>query len=106
MSRTKGLQKSGGRQKGTLNKATREIKALAQQYAPEALKELARLVKHAQSESARVAAIKELLDRAYGKAPQAVTANVESEVTVSIDDLRDSITRKLKRLSIVRTSSR
>ena len=68
--------KTGGRTKGTPNKATREVKDLAQRYAPDALKELARLAREAESESARVSAIKELLDRAYGKAPQAITANV------------------------------
>lgn len=61
-----------GRPKGATNKATRELKEIAQGYAPAALKELARLSVKAESEQARVAAIKELLDRAYGKAPQAV----------------------------------
>jgi hypothetical protein len=65
-------QKTGGRKAGVPNKATREIKALAQSYGPAAIRELARLAKAADSETARVSAIKELLDRAYGKAPQAV----------------------------------
>lgn len=62
--------KTGGRQAGTPNKATAEVKALAQKHAPAALKELARLATKAESEAARVAAIKELLDRGYGKAAQ------------------------------------
>jgi hypothetical protein len=57
------------------NKVTAEIKALAQQYAPASMKELARLALKAESEQARVAAIKEILDRAYGKSPQSVTAD-------------------------------
>jgi hypothetical protein len=69
--------KTGGRKKGTPNKATREVKDLAQQYAPDALKELARLAREAENESARVSAIKELLDRAYGKAPQAYCAGIK-----------------------------
>ncbi len=32
--------------------------------------ELSRLSKHAESEAARVSAIKEILDRAYGRSPQ------------------------------------
>lgn len=64
--------KFGGRKAGTPNKATREIKELAQSYAPASMKELARLAKAAESETARVAAIKEIFDRAYGKAPQAI----------------------------------
>lgn len=62
-----------GRPKGALNKATAEVKEAAREHAPAALKELARLMKKAQSEAARVAAAKEILDRAYGKAPQAHT---------------------------------
>lgn len=59
-----------GRKKGTPNKATAEIKALAQVHAPAAIKELARLALKAKSEQARVAAIRELIDRGYGKATQ------------------------------------
>jgi hypothetical protein len=47
-----------------------EIQELARQHAPEAINELARLGVKAKSESARVAAIRELLDRAYGKPAQ------------------------------------
>lgn len=65
-------QKTGGRVAGTPNRATADVKALAVKYGPEAIKELARLAKSAESEAARVAAIKELLDRAYGKSAQPV----------------------------------
>ncbi len=57
----------GGRKAGTPNHATAEVKALARQHGPAAITELARLSSEAESEQARVAAIKELLDRAYGK---------------------------------------
>lgn len=67
--------KTGGRKPGSANKITLEIKALAQQHAATAITELARLMKNADSEAARVAAIKELLDRAYGKSPQAMTGD-------------------------------
>lgn len=66
-------QKKGGRKKGVPNKATSDLRELAKQYAPSALKELARLANEAESETARVSAIKELFDRAYGKSPQAHT---------------------------------
>lgn len=65
-------ERRGGRKKGVPNKATADVKALAQEHGPSAIKELARLASNAESEAARVAAIKELLDRAYGKSPQAV----------------------------------
>ena len=61
-----------GRKPGVPNKATAEIKALAQKHGPEALKELVRLAKNGKMEATRVSAIRELLDRAYGKSPQAI----------------------------------
>ena len=67
-----GRRAGTGRPVGALNKATADIRALAQQYTDEAIKELARLATQAESEQARVAAIKELLDRGYGKSTQAV----------------------------------
>jgi hypothetical protein len=70
MARPKGSPKFGGRQKGTPNKATADIKALARVHASKAIAELSRLAEHAESEAARVAAIKELLDRGYGKSTQ------------------------------------
>jgi hypothetical protein len=63
-----GKRDGSGRKKGTPNKVTAEIKVLAHKYGPDALKELARLARSAESEAARVAACREILDRAYGKA--------------------------------------
>ena len=53
-------------------KVLTEVKALAQQYGEEAFNELVRLSKHADDERVRLSAIKELLDRAYGKPAQSV----------------------------------
>lgn len=66
-------RKTGGRVKGVPNKATREIKALAQQYTDQALTTLVQVMQASESDAARVAAARELLDRGYGKSPQAVT---------------------------------
>jgi hypothetical protein len=60
--------KTGGRQLGTPNKATAEVRSRAQDYAPDALKELHRLSQEAESETARVSACNAILERAYGKA--------------------------------------
>lgn len=68
--RKKGTQKTGGRKPGALNKATATVKEICRQYAPAVIVEMARLAKEAESETARIAAGKEILDRAYGKAPQ------------------------------------
>lgn len=64
----KGHTKLGGRPRGQPNRATADIKVLAHKHGPDAIAELARLAKHARSEMTRVAAIRELLDRGYGKA--------------------------------------
>ena len=72
-------RKTGGRQKGAPNKATAEVKALAREYAPTALREIARLACEAESESVRVAACKEILDRAYGKATQPHSGSDDGE---------------------------
>ncbi|WP_072389476.1 hypothetical protein [Hyphomicrobium sp. CS1BSMeth3] len=66
-------ERRGGRQKGTPNKSTAEVKDIARQHGPAMIEALVKLAKTAKSETARVAAIKEILDRAYGKAPQALT---------------------------------
>jgi hypothetical protein len=73
-------ERRGGRQKGTPNKATADIKALAQDYGPAAIAELARMSgltgePGAQTEAARVACLKELLDRGYGRATQPLTGD-------------------------------
>ncbi|MBF9234693.1 hypothetical protein [Microvirga alba] len=75
MPRPKGLPKTGGRQKGKPNIVTADIKALARQYVPSVVTELARLAQEAESEQARVSAIKEILDRAYGKATQPISGD-------------------------------
>lgn len=69
-----------GRTKGIRNKSTADVKALAGKYTDAAMAELGRLATQAESEAARVAAIKELLDRAYGKAAQQV--DVQGRVIV------------------------
>ena len=65
-------KKTGGRQKGTPNKATADIKALARDYTPAAMSRLVKIIKSSESDAAAVAAIKELWDRGYGKARQSV----------------------------------
>jgi len=75
-------ERRGGRQAGTPNKATADIKALAAKHAPEAMIELARLATQAESEQARVAAIKELFDRGFGKARQSIDADMTATIAI------------------------
>ena len=89
-------KKTGGRVAGTPNKATAEIKELARQYGAKGIEELAKLAglikgaTQAESEQARIIAIKEILDRGYGKAAQAITGE-GGEGPVLIKELLASI---------------
>ncbi|WP_072389474.1 hypothetical protein [Hyphomicrobium sp. CS1BSMeth3] len=74
-------ERRGGRRKGTPNRATADIKAAAQLHGAAALERLAYLMTNADSEAAQVAAAKEILDRAYGKAPQALTVDPGDKFT-------------------------
>lgn len=65
--------KTGGRSKGTPNKVNRDIKELASVYTDKALTILAHIMEHGEAEQARVSAARELLDRAHGRPPQALT---------------------------------
>jgi hypothetical protein len=75
-----------------------EVQELARQHAPSAIAELARLALKAKNETARIAAIRELLDRGYGRPRQAV--EVSAPVGDPLDPLRvlmqeiDAIERK------------
>jgi hypothetical protein len=68
-----------GRKPGVPNKATQDIKALAQVHGPAVIARLAELaglnpkVPAADNQTTQVIAMKELMDRGYGKSPQAIT---------------------------------
>ena len=56
-----------------------EVQELARQYAPKAIVELARLALKAKNETVRIAAIRELLDRGYGRPRQAMEVSVPAD---------------------------
>lgn len=70
-------RKTGGRQAGTPNKATAEVKEMARQHTPAMIGELARIALNSESDAARVAAIRELLDRGHGKVSQPIGGDGE-----------------------------
>jgi hypothetical protein len=63
---------NSGRKKGTLNKATVDLKAIARTMEPEATKRLGQLLR-SENEAVALGAVKEVYDRAFGKATQVVS---------------------------------
>ena len=69
-------KKTGGRTKGTPNKARKELRDIidAELEPNELVRVLAGILRNnAAPEPARISAVRELWDRRYGKAPQAIT---------------------------------
>jgi hypothetical protein len=67
-------QKTGGRRKGTPNRATADVKTLAGVYTPEAVRLLAAVMRNKKAPlMARVMAADKLLDRACGRPAQALS---------------------------------
>ncbi len=65
--------KVGGRQRGTPNKTTEEVRSLAKKHGEAAIRFLVRTMKDKTMPAhVRVTASKELLERGYGKAPVAM----------------------------------
>lgn len=67
-------RKTGGRTKGTPNKATAALRVYAQRFTTEAIDGLVAIAKNRKcADVARVMAWREVLDRACGKPAQAIT---------------------------------
>ena len=62
-------ERRGGRQKGTPNKSSGEMRELAQAYGPKALATIVRLM-DSQDDDMKLRASQTLLDRGYGKPSQ------------------------------------
>ena len=75
-----------------------EVQELARQYAPAAMVELARLALKAKSETARIAAIRELFDRGYGRPRQAmeISAPAGDPLQLLFEEI-DALSRKTDR---------
>ena len=79
-----GRRDGAGRPVGSISKTTAEIKALAQQHGPQAIARLAELSglisgrPGADSEAAQIAALRELLDRGFGKATLPISGDTEA----------------------------
>jgi hypothetical protein len=89
-------ERRGGRQKGTPNKATAEVRELALKYGPAAVKELARLSEHAQSEAARVQACNAIIERAYGKSAPGRPIALELPDTSTVEGVTKAVAAVLQ----------
>ena len=87
MAKPKGSPKTGGRKKGTPNIMTRELKEICRHEAPALVKELIRLATGAESEAVRVAAIKEMFDRGFGRATQPIEGTMTYGVSEQLAEL-------------------
>lgn len=68
-----GKREGAGRPKGSRNKVTADIKEIAQSFGQEAITHLVEIARDGDAPHvARVAAIREVLDRGYGKAKQGI----------------------------------
>ena len=91
----KGQPKSGGRKKGTPNKSTVEVRAYAQEFGEDAITTLAQLMYHADDDRVRISAAKEILDRGYGKAPQAMGFTGRDGGPIQTEDMSDKETVRI-----------
>jgi hypothetical protein len=71
-----------------MSRALVEVTDLARQHAPEAMAALVEIATQGKSESARVAAATALLDRGYGKPPQAIDSTIRN-ANRSVEELTD-----------------
>jgi hypothetical protein len=76
-----------GRPKGAVNKATKDIKEIARAHGPEVIEGFWRLFKEADSDQAKIAAGKEILDRAYGKSTQPLSGDDDAPAIKVISEL-------------------
>lgn len=79
-----GHEKTGGRKKGSVNKLTEEVRKLAKKFGPAAIDRLNEIMTQSEDERAAVAAAKELLERAYGRASQVEGAGDAAKVKIVI----------------------
>ena len=84
-----------GRVKGTLNHATTEIRELCRQHGPQIIVKLTEIaglvpgVEGSQYDQCRILALRELLDRGYGRPMQPLAGQIGEPITVLIAKFGD-----------------
>lgn len=74
-----------------MSRAPTDIRALARTHTDSAVRSLATIAAKGKSESARVAAALGLLDRGWGKAPQAHTGEDGGDIRVTIRQIIENV---------------
>lgn len=69
---------------GSKNKQPPNIRALAAIYTPLCLKTLANIVTRSKNEGNKISAATELMNRAHGKAPQAIIGDPDAPLSLKI----------------------
>lgn len=84
-----GARPGAGRPKGALNTATKDIRALAQDYGAQAIATLVELMLEGENQTVRKSAADSILDRGFGRPGQhiEVDADVKSDVMVTAINL-------------------
>lgn len=67
LGRPKGLPKTGGRKRGVRNKATKDVREIAQQYTRRAVRAAWSLATNAESEETRLRALQLILSYGHGR---------------------------------------
>src|SRR5262245_21619799 len=80
-----GRRPGSGRKAGTPNKTTAELRAAIGAMGDDLVNELMRIAFNAEFDNVRVAAIKELLDRGWGKSPQSIEAEVKGKAPIIVE---------------------
>ena len=79
--RQKGRAKTGGRRKGTPNRTTRELREAFQEHETKLVTALIDLTK-SDDEKVRLGAIRECLDRGWGKPAQAFSGTLNADTSL------------------------
>jgi hypothetical protein len=75
------------------------VRALAKSYTVEAIDTLAKVMRKGPTEGARIRAAEALLDRAWGKASQAVELSGPEGKPIEVSDAREKLAAKLEALA-------
>ena len=98
MAAQRGHTKSGGRRKGTPNRATAEIKAAFQKHGDDLVDALLKLTK-SDDERVRLGAIQAALDRGWGRPAQAVELGGPDGSPVKVEDV--SMVEATRRIAFI-----